>query len=146
MRKGERSILRITKKFAFGRPGEVDKLRFPAGFSLSDVDKDRREKITTKNVIYDVTLIDWVHRMDLEANALVHKEFVTEAPKKEYELPNEEFDEVSYSATFWQDDHNEWVFTELAKQAYEKQQVTEEVDKTFEEVKRNVILESTKTH
>ena len=38
MRKNERAKIRIQKKHGFGRPGEVDKLRFPRGFSLSEED------------------------------------------------------------------------------------------------------------
>jgi FKBP-type peptidyl-prolyl cis-trans isomerase 2 len=32
MRLGEKAKIKIKKKFAFGRPGEVDKLDFPAEF------------------------------------------------------------------------------------------------------------------
>lgn len=32
MRKGEKAKIRIKKKYAFGRPGEVDKLRFPLNY------------------------------------------------------------------------------------------------------------------
>ena len=60
MRKNERAKVRIQKKFGFGRPGEVDKLRFPPGFSESEEDNERRDKITSKGVIYEVTLVDWV--------------------------------------------------------------------------------------
>ena len=38
MRKGESAKIRIKKKFAFGRPGEVDALRFPPGYSTSEAD------------------------------------------------------------------------------------------------------------
>jgi len=48
MRKGEKAKIRMKKKFAFGRPGEVDKLRFPKGFSTSEEDKERRGKLLTK--------------------------------------------------------------------------------------------------
>ena len=73
MRKGERAKVRIKSKFAFGRPGEVEQLRFPAGYSSSEQDKERREKITSKGVIYDVTMLDWIERTDMEANSLIHK-------------------------------------------------------------------------
>lgn len=68
MRKGEHSKIRIKKKFAFGRPGEVDKLRFPLGYSLSEADAERRQKLLSKAVIYEVTLLDWEERVDIEAN------------------------------------------------------------------------------
>jgi FKBP-type peptidyl-prolyl cis-trans isomerase 2 len=67
MRKGEHSKIRMKKKFAFGRPGAVDKLRFPKGFSEEPEDAERRTKLTTKSVIYEVTLIDWVERIDVDA-------------------------------------------------------------------------------
>jgi len=42
MRKGESAKIRIKKKFAFGRPGEVEALRFPPGYSESAADAERR--------------------------------------------------------------------------------------------------------
>lgn len=61
----------------------------------------RREKITSKALIYEVTMLDWIERMDMEANGLMYKQIVQKAPKKEFELPNEEFDEVVYSMRLW---------------------------------------------
>ena len=73
MRKGESAKIRIKKKFAFGRPGEVDALRFPPGYSTSEADSERRQKITSKAVIYEVTLVDFVVRQDMEANSKYYK-------------------------------------------------------------------------
>ena len=42
MRKGEVSKIRIKKKFAFGRPGEIEALRWPAGYSNDPADSARR--------------------------------------------------------------------------------------------------------
>ena len=36
MRKNERAKIRVQKKFAFGRPGEVECLRFPRGYSTDE--------------------------------------------------------------------------------------------------------------
>ena len=91
----------LTVPHGFGRIGEVDKLRFPEGYSSSEADAERRAKLTSKAVIYDVTMIDWIERMDMEANGLMYKEIITKASKKEYELPNEEFDEVTYNMKVW---------------------------------------------
>jgi len=52
MRKGETAKIRIKKKYGFGRPGEVDKLRFPKGFSQEPQDAERREKLVNKAIIY----------------------------------------------------------------------------------------------
>lgn len=101
MRKQERAKIRIKKKHGFGRIGEIDKLRFPKGYSMSEEDSERRAKLTSKAVIYDVTMVDWIERMDMEANGLMYKEIITKASKKEYELPNEEFDEVTYNMKVW---------------------------------------------
>jgi hypothetical protein len=106
MRKNERAKIRSQKKHAFGRIGEVDKLRFPRGYSTSEADAERRAKLTSKAVIYEVTMIDWVERMDMEANGLMYKQVVKKADKKEYELPNEEFDEVTYNMRLWQSPSN----------------------------------------
>ena len=73
MRKGETSKVRIKKKFAFGRPGEVEALRFPPGFSTDPEDAERRQKLLTKAIIYEVTLVDFVIRQDMEANGKYYK-------------------------------------------------------------------------
>merc|ERR1712060_450467 len=65
MRKGERAKIRIAKKHGFGRTGEIEVLRFPKGFSTSEEDAERRAKLTSKGVIYDCTMIDWIERMDM---------------------------------------------------------------------------------
>mmetsp|Transcript_40013 Transcript_40013/g.52390 ORF Transcript_40013/g.52390 Transcript_40013/m.52390 type:complete len:116 (+) Transcript_40013:457-804(+) len=102
MRRNERAKIRVQKKHAFGRCGEVDKLRFPKGYSESEQDAERRAKLTSKAVIYEVTLLDWVERFDMEANGLMWKQMRVKPPKKEYELPNEDFDEVLYNIRVWQ--------------------------------------------
>ena len=76
MRKNERAKIRIKKTHAFGRSGEVDKLRFPAGYSTAEADSERRAKLLSKAVIYEVTLLDWVERFDTEANGLMLKQIV----------------------------------------------------------------------
>lgn len=106
MRRNERAKIRIQKKHGFGRLGEVDKLRFPKGYSTEEKDAERRAKLMSKAVIYEVTMIDWVERMDMEANGLMYKQTFAKAPRKEYELPNEEFDEVLFNLRVWQSGSN----------------------------------------
>lgn len=53
-------------------------------------------------MIYEVTMIDWNERMDMEANGLMYKQVDQKAPRKEFELPNQEFDEVVYNMHLWQ--------------------------------------------
>lgn len=82
MRKNERAKIRIQKKHAFGRIGEVDKLKFPRGYSESEQDAERRAKMLSKAVIYEVTMVDWIERMDMEANGLMYKQIITKPSKK----------------------------------------------------------------
>jgi hypothetical protein len=97
MRKGETSKIRIKKKFAFGRPGEVEALRMPHGYSELPADAERIQKLKTKQVIYEVTLIDFVVRQDMEANGKYYKQVWKKARKNEFELPNTPLDEVVFS-------------------------------------------------
>lgn len=53
MRLGEKAKIKIKKKFAFGRPGEVERLDFPQEYFSGE----RREKLVSKNVIYEVELL-----------------------------------------------------------------------------------------
>ena len=58
MREGEKAKIKSKKKYAFGRPGEVDKLIFPSGYKTGE----GREKITSKGVIYEVELVKFIPR------------------------------------------------------------------------------------
>ncbi len=58
MRIGERAKIKIKKKFAFGRPGEIDKLKFPPNCDI--------EKLKSKAVIYQVTLLKMIARTDID--------------------------------------------------------------------------------
>ena len=74
MRAGEKAKLRIKKKYAFGRPGEVEKLIFPAGYT----EGERREKLTSKAVIYEVELVKFIPRQDIEHNGSIFKQILEE--------------------------------------------------------------------
>ena len=97
MRKGETSKIRVKKKFAFGRPGEVEALKFPQGYSTKEVDSERRKKLLSKGVIYELTLVDFIVRRDMEANGNYYKQVWTKPKRNEYEFPNTDLDEVIYS-------------------------------------------------
>ena len=47
-----------------------------------------------KGVIYEVKLLDWVERIDIEADGNFLKTFILKAEKKEYEKPTEN-DEIT---------------------------------------------------
>lgn len=93
MRVGERAKIRIKKKFAFGRPGEVEKLLWPANAD--------REKLKSKAVIYEVELVQMVTRMDIEANGQMFKQVLVKAERGNFELATE-VDEVTVDCEFYQ--------------------------------------------
>jgi FKBP-type peptidyl-prolyl cis-trans isomerase 2 len=73
MRKGETAKIRMKKKYAFGRPGEVDKLRFPKCALEGPMAEEIMTKMKTKSLIYEVTLVSWIERTDVDANGQVFK-------------------------------------------------------------------------
>jgi hypothetical protein len=75
MRVGEKAKLKIKRKYAFGRPGEVDKLRFPAAYSAGE----RREKLVSKNVIYEVELLQFIPRTDIDHNGSIFKQVLQQS-------------------------------------------------------------------
>jgi hypothetical protein len=93
MRKGEKAKIKIKKKYGFGRKQNVDKLRFPPGF---EEDGEKRTRLMTKGIIYEVKLIDWVERIDIEANGNFLKTHIDKPLKREWEKPKER-DEVKIS-------------------------------------------------
>lgn len=49
-----------------------------------------------KGIIYEVKLVDWVERIDIEANGNLLKTYIKKPETKEWEHPNER-DEVVFS-------------------------------------------------
>ena len=89
-------------------------MRFPPGFSLEEQDAARRAKITSKAVIYEVTLLDYTERMDMEANTMLYKQCLTKAKKFEFEMPNGDLDEITVNMKVWQNKDN-WDIDEETK-------------------------------
>ena len=96
MRKNEKAKIKIKKLYGFGRKENVDKLRFPPEYE----EEEKRLKLMSKGIIYEVKLLDWVERVDIEANGLFMKTFKTKALKREYEHPGEK-DEITISLKVW---------------------------------------------
>lgn len=101
MRKGEKAKIRMKKKYAFGRPGEVDKLRFPKGFTTEPQDEERRQKLLTKSVIYEVHLIDWIERNDVDADGMIFKQLITKARRNEHEHATDHLDVACFDVRFY---------------------------------------------
>lgn len=99
MRKNEKAKIRIKKKkYGFGRKGNADKLRIPPGYEAPlDPDSEegkkqleKRERLFKKGLIYEVKLLDWVDRTDIEADGNFLKTVLKPASsKKEWEKPSE---------------------------------------------------------
>jgi hypothetical protein len=72
MRKNEKAKIRIKKKkYAFGRKENVDKLKFPQGYEPSADGSEgsgQYKRLRSKGVIYEVKLLDWIDRMDIDGN------------------------------------------------------------------------------
>jgi hypothetical protein len=82
MRKNEVAKIRIKKKkYGFGRKLQVEKLRFPSGFQEEG---DARTRLLSKGVIYEVHLLDWTDRADIDGDGSFLKTIVTPAAPKEY--------------------------------------------------------------
>ena len=94
MRKNESAKIRIKKKmYGYGRKENIDKLIFPPG-----LDEALRQRLVTKGLIYEVKLLDWVDRADIDGKGNFLKTVVKAAPKKEWELPADR-DEVTFKVT-----------------------------------------------
>lgn len=86
MRQGEIAKIKIKRKYGFGRKENVDKLRFPVGYQEEG---ENRTRLMTKSIIYEVELVDFIERVDIEANGNLLKTFVTKPQSREWERPSE---------------------------------------------------------
>lgn len=94
MRKGEIAKIRIKKKHGFGRPLRVDELKFPKGYD--EEGSEGRNRLISESIVYEVELVDFVERQDIEMNGLFLKLYVNKADKNEWETPTDQ-DEFTLS-------------------------------------------------
>lgn len=92
MRKNEKAKIKIKPKYGFGREDNGDKLKWPKGYE--ELESENRKKLTSKGIIYEVKLLDWIEREDLEADGNFLKTFIQKGEKKEWEKPTE-IDEIT---------------------------------------------------
>jgi hypothetical protein len=92
----------MKKKFAFGRPGEVDKLRWPKSATEGAHAEEIMTKMKTKSLIYEVTLVSWIERTDVDANGQVFKQVIEKARRNNYEHANDDHDVVVCDLKFYQ--------------------------------------------
>ncbi len=91
MRKGEVAKIKIKKKYGFGRKLNTEALKFPPGYD--ELGSDKHKRLTTKGIIYEVKLVDWIERTDIEGDGNFLKTVVSKAQSKEWERAKER-DEV----------------------------------------------------
>lgn len=109
MRKGEVAKIRIKRKHGFGRPLRVEELTFPKGYDQEG--SAGRYRLISETIVYEVELVDFVERQDIEMNGLFLKLYVNKADKNEWETPSDR-DEFILSiairqkeTTFWKKDN-----------------------------------------
>lgn len=101
MRKNEIAKVKIQKKYSFGRKELREKLVFPEGFGQDN--PENHEKITTKGVIYEVELLDWTERIDVNGDSVFIKQIISKCEKKTFLKPKD-IDEVTIDVTVKQND------------------------------------------
>lgn len=133
MRKGEISKIKIKKKYGFGRKENVDKLKFPKGYEEEGT--ENRNKLMSKGLIYEIQLVDWVERNDIDADGNFLKTFINKPSKKDWEKPTDK-DEVKLNIR---------MYYEPEKTIYEKAEwhaqmsdpeITSSLKKILESMKR----------
>ena len=64
MRKGEKSRIMVKPKWGYGRPEAEGKLKYPEGWD----NKEGRETLGKRRIIFEVKLIEWSVKHDLDAD------------------------------------------------------------------------------
>jgi hypothetical protein len=54
---------------------------------------ENKDRLMTKGIIYEVKLLDWIERVDIEADGNFIKSWIVKPLKREYEKP-EGLDEI----------------------------------------------------
>jgi FK506-binding protein 4/5 len=91
MRKGERALIMIKPKYAFGRPEGQELLRWPPGWE--------KEVLRKRRVYYIVKLHDWAVKHDLDGDGMLIKNIVTRGLG--YDRPFD-FDEIKIDMRVYQ--------------------------------------------
>jgi hypothetical protein len=96
MRRGEKAKIRIKKKHGFGRPLRQDELNFPKDYDVEG--SENKERLTSEQIIYEVELVDYIERFDIEGNGDFLKYYDVRAEKNEWETPTD-MDEVRFDVS-----------------------------------------------
>jgi hypothetical protein len=85
MRKNEKAKIKMKSKYGFGRKENKDKLKFPVGYE--DPESENRKRLMTKGIIYEVKLLDWIEREDIDGDKVFIKTWIKKPNRHEYERP-----------------------------------------------------------
>lgn len=96
MRKGEKAKIRIKRKHGFGRLMKIEELRFPEGYAE---DGPKKQRLLSETIIYEVELVDFIVRKDIEANGTLLKYPDVQAASHEWETPRDR-DEIRVDIEF----------------------------------------------
>lgn len=103
MRKSEKAKIKIKKKYGFGRKLNTEALRFPVGYE--EIDSEKRKRLISKGIIYEVQLVDWVERIDIEGEGNFLKTFIVKPVLKEWERATERDEcDITVKAFYTSDD------------------------------------------
>ena len=95
MRKGEKSKVMIKPKWAFRHKETRDLLRIPAGWNT----EEKTNILRKRRVYYEVKLLDWVVRHDLDADGMLMKTILKRGTG--YDRPFD-FDEITIDMKVYQ--------------------------------------------
>lgn len=133
MRKGEKAKIKLSKKRGFGVKDNIDKLKFPKGFEEPG---ELRDKLLSHGVIYEVKLVDFQERADVDYDGNLLKTFIQKPKKRDWEHPKE-VDEiivnlkisddsgVLYEKENWSVSMNDPAITPVMKKIFESMKKTE---------------------
>lgn len=134
MRKNEKAKIKIIKpKHGFGRKEEADKLRFPAGYE--DPESENRKRLVSKGIIYEVKLLDWIEREDIDGDKAFIKTWIKKPARQEYERPTE-IDEVLFNLRVYQENNVELMKKEQCHVSLDNEEITFVLKKILESMKK----------
>ena len=100
MRREERSLIMIKPKWAYGRPESQGFLRYPTGWDHLE----GRETIGKRRVYFEVKLLDWCVKHDLDGDGSIIKSIFTKGIG--YDRPYD-YDEFTIDLKIYQNSHGE---------------------------------------
>lgn len=83
MRKDEQSLIMVKPKWGYNHPEFGDQVETPAGW------EDRKAVLKSRRAFFEVTLLDWIVRHDLNADGNILKTIVQKGVGYDRPSPND---------------------------------------------------------